>query len=110
MSFHHSARNWRLRVEDGITWFRCELRDRHGEYHERTIRLDDHIGNTDGWFIWGGQNFTRTARDIRLEDSERGPKLVAVMEMNGGGDRGLQGLYLTDKIENDDGHLRFLGA
>ncbi|KAB8228162.1 hypothetical protein ETB97_004211 [Aspergillus alliaceus] len=107
MSFHHSARNWRVRVDNGETLFRCEVRDRNGDWHERTIRLDDHIGNTDGWFIWGGNGFTNTARNIRLEDTEWGPKLVAVMSTNDGGDRGDQGLLLGDRIENNDGQLHF---
>ncbi|KNG87461.1 hypothetical protein ANOM_004167 [Aspergillus nomiae NRRL 13137] len=108
-SFHHTARNWRIRVDNGITMFRVEVKDMHGNWVERTIRLDDHIGNTDGWFIWGGKNFTSTARDIRLEDTEYGPKLVAVMRSNNGGDRGLQGMLLGDKIENRNGELHFTG-
>ncbi|KAE8351573.1 Cyanovirin-N [Aspergillus coremiiformis] len=109
MSFHHTARNWRIHHDNGETLFRVELRDVQGNWHERTVRLDDHIGNTDGWFIWGGNGFTRTARNVRLEDTEWGPKLVAVLESNGGGDRGDQGMLLGDKIKNEDGHLRFTG-
>ncbi|KAE8146761.1 Cyanovirin-N [Aspergillus avenaceus] len=110
MSFHLSSQNFRLSFEEGCTVFECEVRDRHGEFHHRKIKLDAHIGNTDGWFIWGGQNFTRTARDIRLEQTGNGPKLIATMQTNSGGDRGAQGLMLADKIENNDGHLRFTGA
>ncbi|PIG79942.1 hypothetical protein AARAC_005512 [Aspergillus arachidicola] len=110
-SFHHTARNWRIRVENGITMFRVEVKDLHGNWVERTIRLDDHIGNTDGWFIWGGNNFTSDAKEgsIRLEDTEWGPKLIAVMRSNNGGDRGEQGMLLGDKIENRNGELHFTG-
>jgi hypothetical protein len=61
-----------------------------------------------GWFIWGGHNFTRTARNISLEHTEFGPKLCAELEMNNGGTRGLQGIMLSEKITNNDGHLKFL--
>lgn len=47
-SFHHTARNWRIRQENGATLFRVEVKDMNGNWIERTIRLDDHIGNTDG--------------------------------------------------------------
>lgn len=47
-SFHHTARNWRIKVDNGVTLFRVEVKDLHGNWVERTIRLDDHIGNTDG--------------------------------------------------------------
>lgn len=44
-----------------------------------------------------------------MEDTEWGPKLVAVMRSNDGGDRGLQGMLLGDKIENRNGELHFTG-
>ncbi|KKK17566.1 hypothetical protein ARAM_006354 [Aspergillus rambellii] len=62
-----------------------------------------------GWFIWGGHNFTETARNVQLEFTERGPKLTADLAMKDGGSRGLQGLFLADKIMNVDGHLKFMG-
>lgn len=48
MSFHHTARNIKIGHEGGVTTLEAELRDKHGDYHHRKIRLDDHIGNTDG--------------------------------------------------------------
>ncbi|KAE8154346.1 Cyanovirin-N [Aspergillus avenaceus] len=109
MSFHNSARNLKLRSEDGKTLLLLELRDTKGKWHNRKVRLDDHIGNTDGWFIWGGSNFTRSARDVALENTPWGPKLCADLRMKDGGSRGRQGVMLSDKIQNVDGHLRFLG-
>ncbi|PYH86688.1 Cyanovirin-N [Aspergillus uvarum CBS 121591] len=109
MSFHSSSQDIHIVHEDGSTMLCCVARDRHGEFHPRKIRLDQHIGNTDGWFIWGGQNFTETASDVRLEMTEYGPKLVANLRTHDGGSRGLQGIMLSDKIANEDGRLRFLG-
>ncbi|KAF7183720.1 hypothetical protein CNMCM7691_004070 [Aspergillus felis] len=108
MSFHRSCEDIHIRQEDGATMLLAKVRDSHGHLVPRKIRLDDHIGNTDGWFIWGGCNFTRTARNISLQHTEHGPKLCAELEMNGGGTRGLQGIMLSEKIGNNDGHLKFL--
>lgn len=60
-----------------------------------------------GWFIWGGSNFTETANDIQLENTGRGPKLTAYLKKRDGGYRELQGLYLADKIANENGELVF---
>ncbi|KAL1970788.1 hypothetical protein VTN77DRAFT_2622 [Rasamsonia byssochlamydoides] len=109
MSFHLSSRNIRIEFEGDSTFLFAEVRDAHGSYHSNRIRLDKHIGNSDGWFIWGGENFTRSARDIRLEHGPNGPKLTAELPMINGGFRGRQGIDLADKIENQNGHLVFLG-
>lgn len=131
MSFHRSCEDIHIRQEDGYTLLLAKVRDSHGQLIPRKIRLDDHIGNTDGdifplaqchvhvqskgsnsitsgWFIWGGNNFTRTARNISLEHTEQGPKLCAELEMRNGGSRGRQGIMLSEKIANNDGHLKFL--
>ncbi|PYH89051.1 Cyanovirin-N [Aspergillus ellipticus CBS 707.79] len=109
MSFHETCQNIHLIHENGATLLHCEVRRRNNEFVARTIRLDRHIGNTDGWFLWGGSNFTETARDIQLVPSERGPKLTAFLRTKDGSHRELQGLYLADKIANKDGELVFLG-
>ncbi|RHZ55793.1 hypothetical protein CDV55_105411 [Aspergillus turcosus] len=108
MSFHRSCEDIHIRLEDGYTLLLAKVRDSHGQLIPRKIRLDEHIGNTDGWFIWGGNNFTRTARNISLEHTEQGPKLCADLEMRNGGSRGRQGIMLSEKIANNDGHLKFL--
>ncbi|OGM47928.1 hypothetical protein ABOM_002738 [Aspergillus bombycis] len=87
----------------------AEVRNIQGRYIPRKIRLDDHIGNTDGWFIWGGSNFSNSARNVTLEETPWGPKLCADLPMINGGSRGRQGMMLSDKIRNNDGHLKFLG-
>ncbi|KAA8643360.1 CVNH domain-containing protein [Aspergillus tanneri] len=109
MAFHQSCKDIHIRQEDGYTMLLAEVRDNYGNYSRHKIRLDDHIGNTDGWFIWGGQNFTRSAKNINLEHTEWGPKLVAEMRSLDGGSRGLQGLMLADKIAVVDGRFKFLG-
>ncbi|KAK6812580.1 hypothetical protein RU639_011754 [Aspergillus parasiticus] len=109
MSFHQSSRNIHIKPGHGHTMLLAEVRDIRGRYIPRKIRLDDHIGNTDGWFIWGGSNFTHSARNITLEETPWGPKLCADLPMINGGSRGRQGIMLSDKIQNNDGRLKFLG-
>ncbi|ODM16666.1 hypothetical protein SI65_08173 [Aspergillus cristatus] len=109
MSFHSSSSDIHITHENGSTMLVCQVRDTHGKMNPRRIRLDDHIGNTDGWFIWGGVNFTQSAENIALEHTDRGPKLTAELHKRDGGFRERQGLFLADKISNQDGHLKFTG-
>ncbi|OJJ43047.1 hypothetical protein ASPZODRAFT_146357 [Penicilliopsis zonata CBS 506.65] len=108
MSFHNSSHDIRIEFADRSTFLVAMVKDAHGHPHPNRIRLDKHIGNSDGWFIWGGENFTATARDIRLDQGPRGPKLTAELPMRNGGFRERQGIDLADKIENQNGHLVFL--
>lgn len=125
MSFHQSSSDIHIRQENGKTLLLCKAHDSHGGTTDNHIRLDDHIGNSDGmhalfekmqnasiltmigWFLWGGVNFSESSHNIQLENTDRGPKLTADLAMADGGSRGRQGLFLADKIENQDGRLRF---
>lgn len=125
MSFHLTSQNIRIEFADNSTWLVADVRDANGHYHHNRVRLDKHIGNSDGepdakyqndksiltlpgWFLWGGENFTLSARDIRLEHGPRGPKLTAELPKIDGGFRERQGIDLADKIENRNGHLVYL--
>lgn len=61
-----------------------------------------------GWFIWGGRDFTHSAREIHLEHGANGPHLTAELPMRDGGYRERQGIDLADKIRNENGRLIFL--
>lgn len=61
-----------------------------------------------GWFIWGGRNFTHSAREIHIEHGPKGPHLTAMLTKRDGGFRERQGIDLADKIENQNGRLVFL--
>lgn len=131
MSFHHSCENIHIREENGKTSLLCHARDLKGNLVPNRIHLDDHIGNSDGipfvplffcklvghqyltrgikigWFRWGCTNLTQNASNISLEHTDQGPKLTADLPMLNGGSRGRQGMFLGDKIENNNGHLKF---
>ncbi|RAH42397.1 CVNH domain-containing protein [Aspergillus aculeatinus CBS 121060] len=108
MSFHTSCQNIHLIKEDGRTILHAEVRRRNNEMVARTFPLDRHIGNANGGFQWGGHDFSHSARDIELEQTERGPRLTAFLKGAGGEYRELQGLYLADRIKNEDGNLIYL--
>ena len=131
MSFHHSCENIHIREENGKTSLLCDARDLKGNLVPNRIHLDDHVGNSDGtplslfffhrlvedqylirgikigWFRWGFTNLTQSAKNIALEHTDQGPKLTADLPMSDGGSRGRQGMFLGDKIENNNGHLKF---
>ncbi|KAI9933923.1 hypothetical protein ASPWEDRAFT_168197 [Aspergillus wentii DTO 134E9] len=110
MSFHHSAKDIHIEQDGQSTFLLCHVSDNNGNFHGTKIRLDDHIGNSDGWFKWGGVNFTQSARNIALVHTNEGPKLEADLSMINGGSRGRQGMFLSQKITNEGGRLRFIGG
>ncbi|CCX15418.1 Cyanovirin-N [Pyronema domesticum] len=103
MSFHISAKE--IELKDGH-WLKATLKNRNGDWVHSKLDLDQCIGNTDGWFIWGGKNYSHTARNFRLE--EGGAKLVAELLTADQRYRELQGIDLHHRIENRDGKLHFL--
>ena len=48
MSFHLSSHDIHIREEHGSTMLLAQVRDHTGKLCSRKIRLDDHIGNSDG--------------------------------------------------------------
>jgi len=59
----------------------------------------------EGWFIWDGRDFHRSARAMNLE---RGYYLTADLPKRDGGFRERQGIDLSDRIGNDDGRLVYI--
>ncbi|KAL4909550.1 hypothetical protein BDW74DRAFT_146784 [Aspergillus multicolor] len=101
MSFARSCSNFHL--ENGHVLV-ATAQDVHGNWRESRIDLNGFIGNQDGWFMWDGENFANSARDIRLE----GSRLTAELPKRDGGYRERQGIELNDRIGNDNGRLVFV--
>lgn len=55
--------------------------------------------------MWGGQNFTHSAGQVSLEQTEHGAIMRAEMNKDGGS-ANRQELNLSEKIVNFDGQLR----
>nr|2KJL_A Chain A, Cyanovirin-N homolog [unidentified]3HNU_X Chain X, Cyanovirin-N-like protein [synthetic construct]3HNX_A Chain A, Cyanovirin-N-like protein [synthetic construct]3HP8_A Chain A, Cyanovirin-N-like protein [synthetic construct]3HP8_B Chain B, Cyanovirin-N-like protein [synthetic construct] len=68
MSYADSSRNAVL--TNGGRTLRAECRNADGNWVTSELDLDTIIGNNDGHFQWGGQNFTETAEDIRFHPKE----------------------------------------
>ncbi|KAJ6090107.1 hypothetical protein N7486_008922 [Penicillium sp. IBT 16267x] len=100
MSFSQSCEDIRLETDGGLRLV-CLAQNESGGWQPTELYLDDFIGNEDGWFKWGGENVSQSARDFTLE----GSRLSAWLPTLAGEYRGRQELDLDDRISNEDGEL-----
>ncbi|CAN8101571.1 unnamed protein product [Discula destructiva] len=104
-NFHETAEIDSIRLDDGRV-LRCLIRREDGELQDAEMDLNCCIGNQDGSFQWGGENFSETAQDVRLDIEAGQPILRANL-------RTLEDSYeprdinLTERIANRDGRLCF---
>ncbi|KAK2593565.1 hypothetical protein QQS21_008740 [Conoideocrella luteorostrata] len=101
MSFANSSQNFWLDDDFNL---HATCYDNEGNSHDSQINLNEFIGNSDGWFVWGGENFSDTAQEIELE----GSTLSAYLKPVDGSDRERQGIDLNEKIGNENGQLVFI--
>ncbi|CAI7678511.1 hypothetical protein N7533_003867 [Penicillium manginii] len=105
MSFHLSAVSFEL--EDGHI-LKAVLHDSDGEEQESELDLNAYIGNNDGSFDWGGENFHDSAEDVELhrEGDDELPILRALLG-NVEGEQVEANVNLSERIGNDNGTLIF---
>ncbi|OQD84165.1 hypothetical protein PENANT_c014G05303 [Penicillium antarcticum] len=101
MSFYESCENVRIEINDDAIYLHCDARNEDGESQSASLRLDDFIGNEDGWFMWDGVNAGQSAHNVELD----GSMLTAELPMRDGGHRERQGIDLNDRISNENGRL-----
>ncbi|KAH7120405.1 CVNH domain-containing protein [Dactylonectria estremocensis] len=106
MSFHLSAED--ISLEDGHV-LKARLANTDGEHVDAELDLNYYIGNSDGSFEWGGENFAESAEDIsfELEGDDSSPILRATLN-NMEGEGVSCDLNLSERIGNDNGVLIFL--
>ncbi|CAI7615462.1 unnamed protein product [Penicillium bialowiezense] len=109
MSFHESCDLIRVEVRGDGTWLLAAAGNGDDENVPAELRLDDHIGNADGYFTWEGERFTESAENIDLSFRDDGVWLEADLPECDGGERGRQGINLSEHIENQGGNLVFVG-
>ncbi|KAJ1335022.1 CVNH domain-containing protein [Microdochium nivale] len=98
MSFWDSAED--VTLQDNI--LRAMCRDANGDLQATEIDLNNHLGNANGEFQWGGGGWHGSATNYRLE----GPVLVA--QLNDGNDGWPEAkVDLGERISNDNGQLVF---
>lgn len=105
MSFHQSAEE--IEIKDNHILF-ARLRNEDGDLKDAEINLDEFLGNDDGHFQWGGENFSHTADDVHfaIEGDDEVPVLRAVL-LNGEGEPVESNVNLSERINNDDGAFVF---
>jgi hypothetical protein len=106
MSFHASAED--IRVDDGHI-LRARLRNENGDMVDAEMDLNNHIGNNDGNFEWGGVNFSESADNISfsIEGGDSVPVLRAGLR-DVEGNVQWRDLNLAERIGNIDGNFEFM--
>ncbi|KAL3483526.1 Cyanovirin-N [Aspergillus germanicus] len=104
-NFLNSARN--VSLQDGRRLV-AELQNQNGEYVHAEMYLDDVLGNSQGRFEWGGENFSGSARDIELGFEGDGtlPVLSAWLFDEDDSPRPAM-VYLSERIFNQNGAFVF---
>ncbi|KAL7622170.1 hypothetical protein AAE478_007673 [Parahypoxylon ruwenzoriense] len=105
MSFHATSED--IRLDDGHV-LKARLRNEEGDYNDTEIDLNQYIGNNDGRFEWGGENFSETAEDISfsIEGGASVPVLRARLQRQDG-EYSDADVNLAERFENQDGRFVF---
>ncbi|KAJ5992160.1 cyanovirin-n family protein [Penicillium sp. IBT 35674x] len=105
MSFHESANN--IELEDGHI-LKAKLQDGEGEEREVEMNLNDFIGNDNGCFCWGGENFKDSATNIELSLEGPGIPVLRANLFNVEGEEVEANINLAERISNENGELVFV--
>ncbi|KAJ5765156.1 hypothetical protein N7520_004715 [Penicillium odoratum] len=105
MSFHESASS--IELEDDHI-LKATLRNENGDQEEVTLDLNGMIGNNDGDFCWGGENFKESANEIYLSIEGDGIPVLRAKLLNIEGEDMDADINLAERISNDNGELVFV--
>ncbi|KAF4978069.1 hypothetical protein FZEAL_5495 [Fusarium zealandicum] len=105
MTFHESAQD--ITVKDGHI-LKAQLENGDGEFVDAELDLNTCLGNNDGSFQWGGENFADSAQDISfdLEGDDSAPILRATLG-NVEGESAECDVNLSECITNEGGEFQF---
>ncbi|OGM45669.1 cyanovirin-N [Aspergillus bombycis] len=105
MDFQSSARNIRVEGKNALV---AELRCENGEWREARVNLDEHLGNDNGHFQWGGRNFSGSAEDVHfsIEGGDNVPVLRANLR-DQSGNMQWRDVNLGERVSNDNGYFKF---
>ncbi|KAJ5494889.1 hypothetical protein N7539_000005 [Penicillium diatomitis] len=108
MSFHCSASD--IELIDGHI-LKAVLDNGEGDQNESHFDLNECIGNNDGRFEWGGENFSHSAEEIHftLDEREDGPAVPILRAQLGNmeGEMCYADINLGERITNNGGNLEF---
>ncbi|GKZ68075.1 hypothetical protein AnigIFM60653_006903 [Aspergillus niger] len=105
MSFFRTAED--IRVEDGHILI-ARVANEEGEMVESTLDLNSCIGNEEGRFLWGGNDFAGSAEDISfaIEGEDNVPVLRARLQ-NSEGEAFDADVNLGEHVTNNNGTLEY---
>ncbi|KAJ5536068.1 cyanovirin-n family protein [Penicillium frequentans] len=105
MSFHESAND--IELEDGHI---LKAKLSYGEDEERDAEMDlnDFIGNDNGCFCWGGENFKESATNIELSFEGPGIPVLRANLFDVEGEEIEANINLAERISNDNGEFVFV--
>ncbi|KAK3339914.1 Cyanovirin-N [Lasiosphaeria hispida] len=106
MSFHLSAEG--VHVEDGHI-LRATLNNGAGEQVNAELDLNTVLGNNDGNFEWGSQDFSGSAENVSfsIEGDDSVPILRAQLR-DAAGELHDRDINLAERIENSDGSFNYM--
>lgn len=103
MAFHKSAKD--VDVIDGYLLAICT--DCSGQDQEAELKLDLYLGNSNGFFEWGGTNFSRSTKDMVVINEGDSIFLHAKLETKNLTWRDAK-VNLSDRITNSNGVLKYM--
>ena len=102
MFFTRTSHSLNISPDSTLT-AKCECSD--SKWKDASIRLDDFLGNEDGFFLIGGHDFSKSANDVRIVSEGAGTTILYAELQKRNGDWGTDSINLDMFIENADGSL-----
>ncbi|RDW79118.1 CVNH domain-containing protein [Aspergillus mulundensis] len=105
-----ATRNLHIETQPRDTYLVGDCEDQRGGWHHSRLRLDSCLGDNEGRFEWGGNEFTEHATNIRFnpeEGASRVPVLRADLRDSSGKYQRNKDVNLAERINNRDGNLEF---
>lgn len=103
MAFHKSSED--IDVIDGFLLATCT--DCSGHEQEAQLKLDLYLGNSNGFFEWGGRDFSKTAVACQIIGEDGSSVLHARLEKEDKNWRCAK-INLSDRITNVNGKLKYM--
>ena len=100
MSFTKTSHGLNISPDSTLT-AKCEC----SEWKDTSIRLDDFLGNEDGFFLIGGRDFSKSANNVRIAPEGAETTILYAELQKRNGDWRTDSIDLDMIIENVHGSL-----
>ncbi|KAK3817664.1 MAG: Cyanovirin-N [Benniella sp.] len=102
MSFKDSSKDISI-TDNHILTAKC--RDDDGNWQDASLDLDQFIGNNNGRFAWGAENFSQSAQDVTIDSSGY---IVGRLKQWDGSWTDAERFNLGVRIQNFNGNLAYV--